>query len=66
MNYKVETKGVPLFTSLTLNINRIEVEYRGFKCLEAKEERNERIMSSAAFRDSKMGYLSGEDGPPYL
>ena len=41
VNYKGETEGVPLFTSPTLNISRIEVEYRGFKCLEAKEERNE-------------------------
>ena len=30
MNYKGETEGMPLFTSSTLNIRRIEVEYRGF------------------------------------
>ena len=34
VNYKLETEGLPLFTSLTLNIRRIEVEER---CLEAKD-----------------------------
>ena len=29
MNYKGETDGVPLFTSLTLNISRIEVDIEG-------------------------------------
>ena len=38
VNYKGETEGLPLFTSPTLNISRIEVEYRGFECLEAKDE----------------------------
>ena len=31
VNYKGETGGVPLFTSPTLNISGIEVEYRGFR-----------------------------------
>ena len=31
VNYKGETEGLPLFTSPTLNISRIEVEYRGFR-----------------------------------
>ena len=31
MNYKGETEGLPLFTSPTLNISEIEVEYRGFR-----------------------------------
>ena len=30
VNYKGETEGVPLFTSPTLNISRIEVVCRGF------------------------------------
>ena len=31
VNYKGETKGVPLFTSLTLNISRIEVDIEGLE-----------------------------------
>ena len=31
VSYKRETEGVPLFTSPTLNISEIEVEYRGFR-----------------------------------
>ena len=31
VSYKGETEGVPLFTSPTLNISGIEVEYRGFR-----------------------------------
>ena len=31
MNYKGETGGVPLFTSPTLNISVIEVEYSGLR-----------------------------------
>ena len=41
VNYKGETEGVPLFTSSTLNISRIEMEYRGSRCLEPKDEQNE-------------------------